>query len=601
MKRRPNLEAILCALVAMPAALGAPGDLDPTFGLHGRVIVDIANDDDLPAGAVLLPDGRILVGRANTNAADDFSVLRFMPDGSPDTSFDFDGRTSLDIPGTRGTTRSVIPLPDGRILAVGWARSTDLSMPRIGLLRYLADGSPDPSFGDGGLIRSELHYDGLSISAILQPDGRLVVAGHVNDSAANTRKVALARFEADGSPDRSFGRDGYVYSAGSTREWTAQLSRQVDGRLLLFMDVELTSARSWYDWRPVVLRFNTDGSPDAAFGTSGRVGLQETTAFSSAAIRDDNRILLATASSPFYWDIGYCGATLAQLHPDGGIDESFGTLGFRDVQLGGCQTFGAAILLLQDGKILFNGARGTSLPTAQYVDSVDPVVNRMNSAGDLDSTFGIDGRAVLDVGEGAYPPYGSNSGTLLRQEDGRLVMVTSGIRALVSQGENNRLVIARLLASGESPGLIGIKSVGGFTTESDGRVNLRIRRSGGSAGIVSADYSIWRGNTPGGNALSAGTVTWADGDRADKTIVVGEGSGATNSVRNEYTVNLANTTGGAGLAASSILVTIEGVVSAPPPATTVSDTRSGGAMSGDFLLMLALAFLLRTWRSRRAA
>jgi hypothetical protein len=69
------------AAAAVSPALPAPGDLDPTFGKGGRVIVDIENDNDSPAGMHLQPDGKIIVGRSNTASTDDFSVLRFNPNG----------------------------------------------------------------------------------------------------------------------------------------------------------------------------------------------------------------------------------------------------------------------------------------------------------------------------------------------------------------------------------------------------------------------------------------------------------------------------------------------------------------------------------------
>src|SRR5262245_9844106 len=65
--------AAIGGMAAVSPALAAPGDLDPTFGKGGRVIVDIENDNDSPAGILLQPDGKILVGRSNTANTDDFS------------------------------------------------------------------------------------------------------------------------------------------------------------------------------------------------------------------------------------------------------------------------------------------------------------------------------------------------------------------------------------------------------------------------------------------------------------------------------------------------------------------------------------------------
>ena len=145
--------AAIFASVAVSTAFAAPGDLDPTFGQAGRLFVDIKDDDGWPAAVVSQPDGKIVVGRTNRAATDDFSVLRFHADGSPDASFDADGRTSLDVPDMKGTTTAVLLQPDGKIVAAGWAREAiRLVNPRLALVRYLENGSPDPTFGNGGVV-----------------------------------------------------------------------------------------------------------------------------------------------------------------------------------------------------------------------------------------------------------------------------------------------------------------------------------------------------------------------------------------------------------------------------------------------------------------
>jgi uncharacterized delta-60 repeat protein len=578
---------IVSALAASTPALPAPGDLDFTFGQGGRVIVDIENDDDLPAGLVLQPDGRIVVGRGNTNETDDFSVLRFLAEGSPDTSFDADGRTSLNIPEMRCTTQAVLLQPDGKVIAAGWARDTRATT-RLGLVRYLANGSLDTSFGNGGLVVSDAQFDGSNLSVILQPDGRLVAAGHVNQAGPNRRVAALARFEANGSLDLSFGQSGYAYSGGATTEWMTQLARQPDGKLLVFTDVSAPVTPNWYDWHPEIMRFHPDGSPDLGFGASGRASLMDATSFLAALIQTDGKILLTVASDPYYWDISYCGAAIARTHSDGRLDDSFGTNGVSSVPLDGCQTLGTDILIEPDGKLVVNGARPAAHPGAGIIDSNDYALTRLNPAGTLDATFGNAGQAVLDVGDGPYPPYVSLVGGLARQADGKLVVLTSGMRALTSFGNNSRIVLARLLPSGNSPGLIGIKGVD--PQAASGRITLRIRRSGGSEGSVSVDYG-----TNASSAPAKGTITWGDGDREDKSIAFDVSTGSF--------LSLSNVTGGAGLATRHISIPyIPPQSPAPAPAAPAgSAAGGGGAMSWDFLLTTALGFLGLTWRSRRVA
>lgn len=605
----PAIAAIGIAAPVSPA-LGAPGDLDPTFGKGGRVIVDIENDNDSPAGILLQPDGKIVVGRSNTASTDDFSVLRFNPDGSPDTSFDSDGRSSLDIPGVKGTTNVVLLQPDGKIVAVGETlASVADGMPSLGIVRYLGNGSLDPTFGIGGVAvqSGDVRYQSVA-SVVLQPDGRLLVAGNVHRAGVNRRMFLVARFEPDGSLDRSFGEDGYAFGNGNTWEYGGQLSLQSDGTFLVFADVESVAPKSWYDWSPTIMRFHADGSPDIAFGDNGRALILSESSFAAFVTQSDGRMLLGAANDPYPWDLAYCGAVLARVHPDGRRDLSFGSDGVKQVSLGGCASFGGAMLIDPTGNILVDGIKDTNDVLDSTVDSVDYVVTRLDSTGEMDQSFAVGGQAVLDVGDGRYLPYVNGSGNLVRQDDGKLVVVTSGVRALSWRGGDNfRMVVARLQASGGSPGLIGIKAVDPKFSTSDGRLPILIRRSGGSQGTVSVDYSTTGGASSQGFIPVSGTLVWADGDRADKLIVIDPPEG--------FTLSLTKATGGAELAMSEIQVgnatqltmnaTPSSTTNATPPSTTVTPTTSntgggGGAMSWQvLLLMIALTALRRAWLSRR--
>jgi uncharacterized delta-60 repeat protein len=592
--------AAIGVVVAVSSALAAPGDLDPTFGRGGRVIVDIENDNDSPAGMLLQPDGKIIVGRSNVADDDDFSVLRFNPDGSPDTSFDTDGRSSLDIPGIKGATKVLLRQLDGKIVAVGETlASVAGATPSLGLVRYLGNGSPDPTFGVGGVAiqTDDVRYQSIA-SVVQQPDGRLLVAGHGYRAGMNRGLIAVARFEPDGGLDRSFGEDGYAFGNGNTSEYGGRLSLQSDGKLLVFADVESVAPKSWYDWSPAIMRFNADGSPDIAFGDNGRALILSESSFSAVATQSDGRMLLAAANEPYPWDLAYCGAVLTRVHPDGRRDDSFGIDGVKQVSLGGCETFGGAMLFDAAWNIVVDGGRSTNDIADQTIDSHDYVVTRLTSSGELDRSFAIDGQAVLDVGDGRYLPYFSGTGNLVLQDDGKLVIATSGIRALVWRGgDNYRMVLARLQASGSSPGLIGIKAVDPKPRTSDGRIPILIRRSGGSQGIVSVDYSTAGGLGSQGFTPVSGTLVWDDGDRADKLIVLEPPAG--------FTLSLANATGGAGLATREIQVGIETqtTMNATLPSTTITppDTNTGGgggAMSWPVLMLLALAVL---WSGARAA
>ena len=452
-----------------------------------------------------------------------------------------------------------------------------------------------------------------SLPSVLQPDGRLVVAGETYRAEANTRGIELPRFGADGSLDNSFGQDGYVLRNGNSREFMGRLILQPDGKLLVFADVESAAPRNWYDWSPAITRLNGDGSLDAAFGNNGRAIVSSDAAFASVAFQSDGKILVAVANDPYPWDFLYCGAVLARLHPDGRLDDSFGIDGLKRVRLGGCETFGTAMLIEPAGNIVLTGIKETNDIADQVIDSLDHVVTRLTSSGELDGSSTQNGQSIVDVGDGRYLPYARTSGDLLRQDD----IWQPGdchIRhtRAESRGDNNRIVIARLLASGGSPGLIGIKAVGRRAEESDGRIPVLIRRSGGSQGIVSVDYSTTSGSASSSDFIPmTGTLTWADGDRADKTIVIEIVADSQIEGDERFTLSLANSAGGASLATSEIEVTINDVsspaVTTPQPGLPATNSNAsggggggGGAMSWEVLMLMALLILRLIWPSQPA-
>ena len=125
--------AVLGGAVAL--AVADPGDLDPTFGVEGRVV---GPAEGTIAALAVDPDGNLVA------AGTDFRIARYRPDGSPDESFGSGGIVETPFVDTldRGA-EAVVVHPDGRIVAAGHHGD------RFALVRYLADGGVDSSFGDG--------------------------------------------------------------------------------------------------------------------------------------------------------------------------------------------------------------------------------------------------------------------------------------------------------------------------------------------------------------------------------------------------------------------------------------------------------------------
>jgi uncharacterized delta-60 repeat protein len=162
--------ALMLAFVAPAHAL--PGDLDPTFGAGGKVTGPLGSDD--AAGDMALqPDGRIVeVGTRSTSGGDDFVMVRYLADGSLDTSFSGDGVQTTDLGGT-DRAMGVAIQPDGKIVVAGagGAVGTD-----IAVVRYKPDGALDTSFSDDGKQITDLNANEYGTAVAVQPDGGIVVA-----------------------------------------------------------------------------------------------------------------------------------------------------------------------------------------------------------------------------------------------------------------------------------------------------------------------------------------------------------------------------------------------------------------------------------------
>jgi uncharacterized delta-60 repeat protein len=177
------------------ARLNAKGALDTTFGTGGKATVDFGGDDFAFAMA-RQANGRILLaGRSSASGA---VVARLRANGAFDPDFDGDGRVTL--PGG-GSLRAVLVQPDRKIVVAGNAIGSEM----MTVTRLMPNGSPDATFdGDGTAMIDFGSLADLAGDAVLQPDGKIVVAG----STQATGDIAVARLNPNGSPDTTFGGDG---------------------------------------------------------------------------------------------------------------------------------------------------------------------------------------------------------------------------------------------------------------------------------------------------------------------------------------------------------------------------------------------------------
>src|SRR5262245_7272359 len=208
---------LLMALVGVPALARADGMLDPDFGTGGLVLTSWGpGSTDEAAALAIQPDGKVIAaGQILPNLAQSLmGVARYVPSGALDPSFDGAGMTTVGFdtgPLGGNTLRQVLLQPDGRIVLVGSATLAPPIPPitHYALARLNADGTLDPSFGTGGKVQTPLASAvSAGTDAVLQPDGRIVVLG--TSGSASAPVLTLARYNTNGALDGTFGTAGQV-------------------------------------------------------------------------------------------------------------------------------------------------------------------------------------------------------------------------------------------------------------------------------------------------------------------------------------------------------------------------------------------------------
>src|SRR5262249_1411043 len=246
------------------ARYNADGSLDPGFGAGGKLTSDFFGNYDQANGVVIQPDGKILAagstGHTASSSSFDFALARYNPDGSPDAAFGSSGKQTTDFFGNQDAAFGIVIQADGKIVLAGYAHhGDDVSTSDFALARYNPDGTLDQGFGSSGKLATDFFgSDDVAYRIALQPDGKLVVAVLAFNPGAKSDDFALARYNADGSLDQSFGSGGKQttdFLGGF--DYAAGLGIQQDGKIVLG-GVAGHGSSSTYDF--ALARYNQDGS-----------------------------------------------------------------------------------------------------------------------------------------------------------------------------------------------------------------------------------------------------------------------------------------------------------------------------------------------------
>lgn len=302
----------------------------------------------------LQPDTKAVVaGSAMENGTLKYILARYSINGLLDSTFGGSGYVTTDI-GGGSSAYALVVQPDGKIVAGGIGGQ---GAPNFALARYNSNGSLDTTFGEQGIVRTTVGYISNIYALALQVDGKILAAGYCWNLETNI--CALARFNADGSLDTTFGIDGIVTTQVGNVSQLQTIALQQDGNIIV--GGYTTNDRLHYS--SLLMRYDSTGILDPSFNGTGIVitTLTYSSVINALALQSDGKIVTGG------YGFGALNTTfaLARYLPSGTLDTSFGTNGVTLTAIGDDARINS-LIIQSDGKIVAAGTSDTKAALARY-------------------------------------------------------------------------------------------------------------------------------------------------------------------------------------------------------------------------------------------
>jgi uncharacterized delta-60 repeat protein len=470
------------------------GTLDTSFDGDGKVTTDFGSVDFGYAVAVQ-SDGKIVVAGSNSIQ---IALARYNTDGSLDTSFDGDGKVTTQAGTSFSEAYTIAVQADGKILAAGTADDASGNF-LFAVVRYNTNGTLDTSFDGDGKAFAALgsgNYD-LANSIAVQADGKILLAG--SSYGASNDDFGVARFNTNGSLDTSFSGDGKLTTTfGAGTEIAYSVAVQSDAKIVVG-----GLARPGSDDDFGLVRYLTDGTLDTSFDGDGKV----TTSFGafndyaySVVVQADGKIGAAGIASITIPNGDFA---LARYNTNGSLDTTFGTSGKVTTAVQAGFDTGYSLAIQSDGKFVVGGSStgssfdfalvryvgGSSATTVTSLNRVNPATTNLSTVnwtltfaaantGVSASNFSLSGAAATGASVGT--PSTSNSGLTWN------VPVTTG-------STDGTLTLSLANATGTTPGVSTSLPFAGQSYTMDKTpptVASIVRQSPGTQGITGTNVTF---------------------------------------------------------------------------------------------------------------
>lgn len=330
------------------------GTLDSSFGAGGRVTTTVSPGVDEAMSVAVQADGKLVVaGRSGTQ----FAVARYLTTGGLDPSFGGTGvvRTAL-VADEQSAATSVAVQADGRIVAAGWAGQD------FGLARYLTDGALDTSFDGDGLAMTSISPGSDQCSAMV-----IDATGHVVATGTASKTLATVRYNPDGSPDATFGSGGIATTTVGSKGGQAYAIAIDDKSRIVIGGYRRAGAHD----DALIARYHSDGVLDTGLDGDGTVTTQLADGddwIFGVAVQADGKIVAAGAKAA---GGGKSEVVVVRYRATGKLDDEFGDHGVLATQVG-ADSIAQDIALQPDGKIVvaghtIDGSDGARFLVARYL------------------------------------------------------------------------------------------------------------------------------------------------------------------------------------------------------------------------------------------
>lgn len=409
--KQPQISVVLIVLLGLHNyCFAQSGQIDTTFGNNGFIKTALDTFVDKGNAIAIQTDGKILLsGTSFTSYTTSvFVLLRYDTDGLLDSSFGSNGSIKTVIE-NRSMANALAIQNDGKIIVGGESKW------HINLARYQSNGSLDTSFGNGGVLITDVpgYYKEKCKSIALQSDGKIIVGGFAKHNSSDQPHFLLVRYNSNGSLDSTFGINGFaIGDIGNGHDTQLESS----GKILI------SGIRGQHF---AATRFNSNGILDTSFGINGLV---ETTIGSNSksqamALQNDGKIILAGYSIDS--NIMF---TMARYRSNGNLDTNFGAGGKVITPLGNSSRVNT-LTVQTNGKIILAGDASNNTNTFNFA------LARYHTDGKLDNSFGINGKVITPMANS------QSFGKSIRiDNDGKIIL-----GGYANNGSNSKIVAVRYI------------------------------------------------------------------------------------------------------------------------------------------------------------